>query len=127
MTNQKLTIAQGFEQVIAVLNTVKAQPELIEFMQERLEKHVNAKSSKKVGLTKRQKENAPLIEKIADFFEKQANPEIAYTSAEIAQALDFDFTPQKMTALIKKVDGIEKVAKATNDPKKVGYQVAQGE
>lgn len=127
MTNQKLTIAQGFEQVIAVLNTVKAQPELIEFMEERLEKHVASKTGKKKGLTKAQKENLPLIEKIADFFESQADEKIAYTSAEIAQALDFDFTPQKMTALIKKVDGIEKVAKATNDPKKVGYQVAQGE
>ncbi len=125
MTNTKMTIAQGFEQVIEILTTVKANPELVEFMQERLEKHNARKTGKTKGLTKVQKENLVYIEKIQDFFENQADKEIAYTSVEIAQALEFDFTPQKMTALLKQVQGIHKVAKATNDNKKVGYQLGE--
>ena len=65
-----------------------------------------------------------LVEQINAFFFEQANPEVAYTSKEVSAAIEgmAAFTPQKMTALLKKAD-VERVDKATNDAKKVGYKV----
>ena len=123
MTN-KQTVAEKFARVAEVLATVGAQPELVDFINERKEQHEKRKGKKR-GLTKTQKENLAYIEKISSFFFEEADPEIAYTSAEVAQAVGdevADFTPQKMTALLKQVENVEKVAQATNDKKKVGYQ-----
>ena len=125
MTNQKQTVAEKFAKVAEVLTTVGAEQELIDFINERKEQHEKRTSSKKRGLTKTQKENLVHVEKINAFFFEQADPEIAYTSAEVAEAVGgeiADFTPQKMTALLKQVENAEKVAQATSDKKKVGYQ-----
>lgn len=125
MTNEKMTVAQKFEEVARVLVAAGAQAELVEFINERKAMHEKRASNKKRGLTKTQKENLVHIEKISTFFFEQANPEIAYTSAEVAQAVGgeiADFTPQKMTALLKQVENVEKVAQATSDKKKVGYK-----
>ena len=125
MTNEKMTVAEKFAKVAEVLATVKAEAELIDFINERKEQHEKRNTNKKRGLTKTQKENLVHVEKINAFFFEQADPEIAYTSAEVAQAVGgeiADFTPQKMTALLKQVENAEKVAQATSDKKKVGYQ-----
>ena len=125
MTNKKQTVAEKFAEVAEVLATVGAEQELVEFINERKEQHEKRMTSKKRGLTKTQKENLVHVEKINAFFFEQADPEIAYTSAEVAQAVGgeiADFTPQKMTALLKQVENAEKVAQATSDKKKVGYQ-----
>lgn len=125
MTNQKMTVAEKFAKVAEVLTTVKAEVELVDFINERKEQHEKRTTKKKRGLTKTQKENLVHVEKINAFFFEQADPEIAYTSAEVAQAVGdeiADFTPQKMTALLKQVENAEKVAQATSDKKKVGYK-----
>lgn len=125
MTNQKQTVAEKFAEVARVLVAAGAQTELVDFINERKEQHEKRTTGKKRGLTKTQKENLVHVEKINAFFFEQADPEIAYTSAEVAQAVGgeiADFTPQKMTALLKQVENAEKVAQATSDKKKVGYQ-----
>ena len=125
MTNEKMTVAEKFAKVAEVLTTVKAEAELVDFINERKEQHEKRNTNKKRGLTKTQKENLVYVEKINAFFFEQADPEIAYTSAEVAQAVGDEianFTPQKMTALLKQVENAEKVAQATSDKKKVGYK-----
>ena len=125
MTNQKQTVAEKFAEVARVLVAAGAQPELVDFINERKEQHEKRTTGKKRGLTKTQKENLAHVEKINAFFFEQADPEIAYTSKEVAEAVGgeiADFTPQKMTALLKQVENAEKVAQATSDKKKVGYQ-----
>ena len=125
MTNQKQTVAEKFEAVVKVLTVAGAPTELVDFINERKAMHEKRTASKKRGLTKTQKENLVHIEKISSFFFEEADPEVAYTSAEVAQAVCgeiADFTPQKMTALLKQVENVEKVAQATNDKKKVGYK-----
>ena len=125
MENKKQTVAEKFAKVAEVLATVGAEQELVEFINERKEQHEKRTTGKKRGLTKTQKENLVHVEKINAFFFEQADPEIAYTSAEVAQAVGgeiADFTPQKMTALLKQIENAEKVAQATSDKKKVGYQ-----
>lgn len=120
MANKK-TVVEKFEEVAKVLETVKANPELIEFINERAELHSKRNSKKATTLTKTQKENEKFVAEINDWFFTEANPEVAYTSKEVAEALNYDFTPQKMTALLKKAD-VERIEKATNDNKKVGYK-----
>lgn len=125
MENKKQTVAEKFAEVARVLVAAGAQTELVDFINERKEQHEKRTTGKKRGLTKTQKENLVHVEKINAFFFEQADPEIAYTSAEVAQAVGgeiADFTPQKMTALLKQVENAEKVAQATSDKKKVGYQ-----
>lgn len=125
MTTNKQTVAQKFEEVAKVLVAAGAPTELVDFINERKEQHEKRAKGKKRGLTKTQKENLVYIEKISAFFFEEANPEIAYTSAEIAEAVGDEvanFTPQKMTALLKQVENVEKVAQATSDKKKVGYK-----
>ena len=125
MTNQKQTVAEKFAEVARVLVAAGAQTELVDFINERKEQHEKRTTNKKRGLTKTQKENLVHVEKINAFFFEQADPEVAYTSTEVAQAVGgeiADFTPQKMTALLKQVENAEKVAQATSDKKKVGYQ-----
>lgn len=127
MTNQsqKQTVTEKFEAAAKLLAAAGAPIELVDFINERKEMHEKRTINKKRGLTKTQKENLVHIEKINAFFFEQADPEVAYTSAEIAQAVGgeiADFTPQKMTALLKQAD-VEKVAQATSDKKKVGYKV----
>lgn len=125
MENKKQTVAEKFAEVARVLVAAGAQTELVDFINERKEQHEKRTTGKKRGLTKTQKENLVHVEKINAFFFEQADPEVAYTSAEVAQAVGgeiADFTPQKMTALLKQVENAEKVAQATSDKKKVGYQ-----
>ena len=125
MENKKQTVAEKFAKVAEVLTTVGAEQELVDFINERKEQHEKRTTGKKRGLTKTQKENLVHVEKINAFFFEQADPEIAYTSAEVAEAVGggiADFTPQKMTALLKQVENAKKVAQATSDKKKVGYK-----
>lgn len=125
MENKKQTVAEKFAKVAEVLTTVGAEKELVDFINERKEQHEKRTSNKKRGLTKTQKENVAHAEKINAFFFEQADPEVAYTSKEVAEAVGgeiADFTPQKMTALLKQVENAEKVAQATSDKKKVGYK-----
>lgn len=125
MTNQKQTVAEKFAEVARVLVAAGAPTELVDFINERKEQHEKRTKGKKRGLTKTQKENLIYIEKISNFFFEEADPEVAYTSAEVAQAVGDEvanFTPQKMTALLKQVENVEKVDQATSDKKKVGYK-----
>lgn len=124
-TTNKQTVAEKFAEVARVLVAAGASTELVDFINERKEQHEKRTKGKKRSLTKTQKENLVYIEKISSFFFEEADPEVAYTSAEIAEAVGdevADFTPQKMTALLKQVENIEKVAQATSDKKKVGYK-----
>lgn len=124
MKNEKLTVGEKFEQVLSILKVAKASDELVDFIEERKAMHEKRATKSKGKLSKVQKENVELVEQISAFFFEQANPEVAYTSKEVSLAIEgmADFTPQKMTALLKKAD-VERVDKATNDPKKVGYKV----
>ena len=124
MKNEKMTVSEKFEQVLGILKVAKASDEIVEFIEERKAMHEKRATNSKGKLSKVQKENVELVKQINAFFFEQANPEVAYTSKEVSLAIEgmADFTPQKMTALLKKAD-VERVDKATNDPKKVGYKV----
>lgn len=124
MKNEKMTVSEKFEQVLGILKVAKASDEIVEFIEERKAMHEKRATNSKGKLSKVQKENVELVAQINAFFFEQANPEVAYTSKEVSLAIEgmADFTPQKMTALLKKAD-VERVDKATNDPKKVGYKV----
>ena len=124
MKNEKMTVSEKFEQVLGILKVAKASDEIVEFIEERKAMHEKRATNSKGKLSKVQKENVELVEQINAFFFEQADPEVAYTSKEVSLAIEgmADFTPQKMTALLKKAD-VERVDKATNDPKKVGYKV----
>lgn len=124
MKNEKMTVSEKFEQVLGILKVAKASDEIVEFIEERKAMHEKRATKSKGKLSKVQKENVELVEQINAFFFEQANPEVAYTSKEVSLAIEgmADFTPQKMTALLKKAD-VERVDKATNDAKKVGYKV----
>lgn len=124
MKNEKMTVSEKFEQVLGILKVAKASDEVVEFIEERKAMHEKRATNSKGKLSKVQKENVELVEQINAFFFEQANPEVAYTSKEVSAAIEgmAAFTPQKMTALLKKAD-VERVDKATNDPKKVGYKV----
>ena len=124
MKNEKMTVSEKFEQVLEILEVAKASDEIVEFIEERKAMHEKRATNSKGKLSKVQKENLKLVEQINAFFFEQANPEVAYTSKEVSLAIEgmADFTPQKMTTLLKKAD-VERVDKATNDPKKVGYKV----
>lgn len=124
MKNEKMTVSEKFEQVLGILKVAKASDEVVEFIEERKAMHEKRATKSKGKLSKVQKENVELVEQINAFFFEQANPEVAYTSKEVSLAIEgmADFTPQKMTALLKKAD-VERVDKATNDAKKVGYKV----
>ena len=124
MKNEKMTVSEKFEQVLVILKVAKASDEVVEFIEERKAMHEKRATKSKGKLSKVQKENVELVEQINAFFLEQANPEVAYTSKEVSLAIEgmAVFTPQKMTALLKKAD-VERVDKATNDPKKVGYKV----
>ena len=124
MKNEKMTVSEKFEQVLGILKVAKASDEVVEFIEERKAMHEKRATKSKGKLSKVQKENLELVEQINAFFFEQANPEVAYTSKEVSLAIEgmADFTPQKMTALLKKAD-VERVDKATNDAKKVGYKV----
>ena len=119
-----MTVSEKFEQVLGILKVAKASDEVVEFIEERKAMHEKRATKSKGKLSKVQKENLELVEQINAFFFEQANPEVAYTSKEVSLAIEgmADFTPQKMTALLKKAD-VERVDKATNDAKKVGYKV----
>lgn len=123
MKNEKMTVSEKFEQVLGILKVAKASDEIVEFIEERKAMHEKRATKSKGKLSKVQKENLELVEQINAFFFEQANPEVAYTSKEVSLAIEgmADFTPQKMTALLKKAD-VERVDKATNDAKKVGYK-----
>ena len=124
MKNEKMTVSEKFEQVLVILKVAKASDEVVEFIEERKAMHEKRATKSKGKLSKVQKENVELVEQINAFFFEQANPEVAYTSKEVSLAIEgmAVFTPQKMTALLKKAD-VERVDKATNDAKKVGYKV----
>ena len=124
MKNEKMTVSEKFEQVLGILKVAKASDENVEFIEERKAMHEKRATKSKGKLSKVQKENVELVEQINAFFFEQANPKVAYTSKEVSLAIEgmVDFTPQKMTALLKKAD-VERVDKATNDAKKVGYKV----
>ena len=124
MKNEKMTVSEKFEQVLGILKVAKASDEIVEFIEERKAMHEKRATKSKGKLSKVQKENLELVEQINAFFFEQANPEVAYTSKEVSLAIEgmADFTPQKMTALLKKAE-VERVDKATNDAKKVGYKV----
>lgn len=124
---KKVTKAERFAQILEVLkanNENGGQVELVDFVEHEIEL-VNKRNSKKAGsLTKAQKENLVLIEKIDEWFLESANPETAYTSAEVSEQVEElkGFTPQKLTALLKKAENAERVEQATSDKKKVGYK-----
>lgn len=124
MKNEKMTVSEKFEQVLGILKVAKASDEVVEFIEERKAMHEKRATKSKGKLSKVQKENLELVAQINAFFFEQANPEVAYTSKEVSLAIEgmADFTPQKMTALLKKAE-VERVDKATNDAKKVGYKV----
>lgn len=116
---KEMTVAEKFQTIA----TQVQDPEMVAFLNDKAEQQTKRNANRKKTETKAQKENKAIAQKIEQFF-LNADKEISYTSKEISQILELDFTPQKMTAILKLVGNIEKVDKATNDKKKVGYKLA---
>lgn len=76
--------------------------ELVEFAKNEIAKLDNEKIRRASKPSKVQIANAPIVEKIADFLKGQSEPIVA---SDIANALEL--TPQKVSALVKKIDGIQ--------------------
>lgn len=129
MENKKefttLTLAEKFAEVARILSVAKAPDEVVEFMNERSEQVAKRNKNRKPSQSKTNKEKLADMEKISEWFFEQANPETFYSSQEICDVLEFDYTPQKMTSRLKALvdNGTIEKGKATSDKKKVGYKI----
>lgn len=89
-------------------------------------KVVENKKGKK-GISKTAKEKVENVEKAEAWFFEKADPEVFYSGAEIAQTVEGfeDFTPQKMTPIVKTLveNGVLEKGIATSDKKKAGYKI----
>ena len=110
-----MTKRDFFELVIAGTQN----DEMVEFAKSEIEK-MNARNANRASKpSKTQIANEPIIAKIGEYL---ANANGVMTAKEIAMALDL--TPQKVSALVKKVDGVE-VSEVVVDKRVVkGYRIA---
>lgn len=123
---KKMTKLEAMESAVAMLRDMNEAGE-VDGVLEVLEAEV-ARLSKPKKPTKAQIENAEYADLIEAFYVQIADEEIAYTTAELAEASGLgNLSPQKMTAVMRVLESrgvVEKVDKATNDRARVGYKMA---
>lgn len=129
---KQITKVVALEKAVSVIGAVNhdsVHDELIEKLEQMLAQEVKVAENKKgkKGVSKTAKEKNENAEKALAWFLEESDPEVFYSGAEVAQAVDGfeDFTPQKMTPILKLLaerDDLEK-GQATSDKKKVGYKV----
>lgn len=122
---EKLVVAEKFAEVARILSNVKAPQEVIDFVVEKGEQAQKRNANRKPSQSKTNKEKIADMQKIQEWFFEEADPETFYTSQEVNEALQFDYTPQKMTPRLKGLveQGILEKGIATSDKKKVGYKI----
>lgn len=123
MTNTKMTKVEALAQALEIIGLMEEQERPIELI-DKLEamKAQEVKTAEKKrnskGTSKIAKEKAENVAKLQAFFDNDTTGE-PFTNAELAQVLEMEnATPQKITPIIKEVQGVEKTTK----DKKVAYK-----
>lgn len=123
----EMTKVEALDEVLVILNGMNEageNAELIEKVEAMKAQEVKTREKAKIrraGETKAAKANKAIAEEISNWFAEEADAEVAYAASEIAEIVEIEATPQKMTAIMKYVAGVEKVDKATNIKGRVGY------
>lgn len=101
---------------------LEGAPRYQELLREEADR-VEARNKRNRGKeTKVQKENRKIAGLIQKWFETEAEDGVAYSGNEVQLAVGLELSPQKLSALMKKVVGIEKTAKADSSKEHVGYK-----
>lgn len=112
--------AEMFRAAAELLDNAPRYKELLIAEAERIEKsYERARNTESKAHT----ENVKVAEQVAKWFEEDAEKGYAYDGQSIQEALGLDVTPQKFAAIIKLVEGVEKVEKADSNKNRVGYLV----
>lgn len=128
-TNKEMTKVEALEMAIKELTGNKKNEALVDKL-EKMKNQEEKLASKKRKPSKTSLEVEKDMTLIIDTLNQLGDKETAYTGLEIAELVGShfeDYTPQKLTSRLTRLvkDGkLEKVAKATNDKKKVGYKLA---
>jgi len=125
---KKMTKAEVFTKASEVILSQIDNVENAEFIAEVLVKEA-ARTKKTYARqagydTKAQKENKHMAALVINFFLKDADPEVAYSATEVAEAANLgEVSSQKMTAILKlAAEVVDKKDSATNSAKHKGYQ-----
>lgn len=120
---EKMTIKEMLERVIEIVKGARVEDEAI--LVEKLEREIEKASKKRTGLTKNQKANVELAEKVFEVIEN-AGKEV--TIAEIfAETKDIEgiTSTNKVSALVKKLVDAERVTRVDNGKSNKTYKVAE--
>lgn len=109
----KITRKEALERVLG-MEEVQADAEVVEV----LEKMVEQVSKKREGKTPKQVENDKIVEKIYGVIAEKED----ITIAGLVEAFDREFSPQKISALVKKLVDAGKVTR-NKDGKVTSYKV----
>lgn len=121
----ELTKVEAFEQALEILKIAEAEDALIEKLEamklQEEKTREKAKERAKKAESKAAKANKQEAVAVVKFFDEEADPEVAYDTQEIQDAVGFEYTPQRMKAILEFVENAERVDKATKNKKRVGY------
>ena len=124
---EKMTIKEMFERVIEIVKGAGVEDEAI--LVEKLEREIEKVSKKRTGLTKKQKENEVLVEKVFEVLEA-TDKENGMTIAEIfnkMQDVEGITSTNKVLALVKKLKDAERVVRVDNGKDNVTFKVVEVE
>ena len=119
----KMTKKEMFERVIEIVREAGVEDEAV--LVEKLEHEIELISKKRTGLTKNQKANLELVEKV---FEVIANAEKDVTLAQIfaeLQNVEGITSVNKVSALVKKLKDAERVTRIDNGKDNVTFKIAE--
>ena len=119
---KKITKRERFERLIEIVeaNNVENAAEYVAF----LENEIALVSKKRSGQTKTQKENEVLVEKLYEVIAGMEAPATVTEIYEVAKGIEGFTSPQKVSALVKKLLDAERVVKTT-DKRKSLFSVAE--
>ncbi len=119
----KMTIKEMFERVKEIVQGAGVEDEAI--LVEKLDREIEKVSKKKTSLTKNQKANLELVEKVFEVIEKAGKD---VTLAEIfneLQDVEGITSVNKVSALVKKLKDAERVVRIDNGKDNVTFKVAE--
>ena len=123
MEKEKMTIKGALERAIEIVKAAGVEDEAV--IVEKLEKEVEKASKKRTGLTKVQKENLELVERVYDVI---AAAEKDVTIADVyAQVQDIEgiTSTNKVSALITKLVNAGRVERVDNGKSNKTYKVIE--
>lgn len=104
---EKMTIKEMFERVIEIVKEAGVEDEAI--LVEKLEREIEKVSKKRTGLTKTQKENEVLVEKVFEIIAGVKSITLTEIVAQLKDEKDIEVSTQKASALVKKLVDTKRV------------------